>query len=146
MKKSIALWMFISVFILDFMYSLYNFIPGFANRDDNFSVSFISLLHLVPLVALIVICAFLPKIQKKTKLSAIKIGLIIYLSLDVIFGFIVLRFRFPKYFGFLFYSSSWLFDIVCIIIRYNFYRLAIDFALDVIYWDAFGFLLAESSN
>ena len=137
--------LFIAVLTCNFLYSAFNFCRGFSERENNLSFAAFSLLHLAPLVALIALCANLPKIEDRKKLSVIQKCLIAYLSADVILGLVTFSFSLPWYIGFPFYSKGWWFSIVYMI-KYEQFQLAINLFLDALYWVAFGFLLVEISE
>jgi len=145
MKKSPALRLFIAVLILDFSYDLFNYIRFFDNREDKFSSILFSLLFLVPLVALILLCTRLPKIEDKRKLSVIKKCLIVYLAVSLYLGIISSATHVPFYIGFLFYSNNWCFFINQIF-NYEQYELTVSLGIIILYWVAYGFLLSEISK
>ena len=144
-KPTKALRLFLAVLTLDFAYSLFNFCAYFSSRSDNLSAAVYSLLHFVPLVALILLCANLHRIEEKPRLSLIKKCLIAYLAFDALLGLVTFRFNLPRFIGFLFYAKGWWFYIVYMI-RYVQFDLAVNLALVVLYWVAFGFLLVEISS
>ena len=136
---------FLITLILNASYSLFNFIRYFENREENLSVFIFLILHLIPLIVLIIVSQKIPKIEDKKKLSLIQKCLIIYLSLDVFLGLVTYNFSLPIYIRFLFYSKSWLYDIVYIISE-EMYYLAVDLILDTIYWISYAYLLKDISN
>lgn len=144
-KPTKALRLFHAVLALDFAYSLFNFCAYFSSRADNLSAAVYSLLHFVPLVALILLCANHHRIEEKPRLSLIKKCLIAYLAFDALLGLVTFRFNLPRFIGFLFYAKGWWFYIVYMI-RYVQFDLAVNLALVVLYWVAFGFLLVEISS
>ena len=99
----------------------------------------------MPLVALLVICAKMQRIKDRARLSLLKNCLIAYLAADALLGLVTFRFSLPCFVGFLFYARGWWFYIV-FLIRYGQFQLAVNLALDVLYWIAFGFLLVELSD
>ena len=136
---------FLITLILNASYSLFNFIRYFESREENLSLFISLILHLIPLIVLIIVSQKIQKIEDKKKLSLIEKYLILYLSLDVFLGLVTYNFSLPRYIRFLFYSKSWLYDIVYII-RYQMYYLAADLILNVLYWISFAFLLKDISN
>lgn len=145
MKQNTKWRWFLLVLIIDFAYTLFNYILDFGERDDNLSWGLLLLLHLVPLVALIIISRKIPYFEKKSKLPLVQKCLIVYLAASVLLGLAAFSFNLPRPISFLFYSRSWWFDIVYFI-RYEMYYLAIDFAITVLYWISYAILLADISN
>ena len=136
---------FLITLILNISYSLFNFIRYFGSREENLSFLVFIILHLIPLIVLIIVSQKIPRIEDKKKLSLLQKCLIIYLSLDVFLGLVTYNFSLPSYISFLFYSKSWLYDIVYII-RYQMYYLAADLLLNILYWISYAFLLKDISN
>ena len=145
MKEKKHTILFSLVLLIELADSLFNFIRYFKIRENNLSVALSSLLHFIPLVALIALSKKIQKIEDKKKLSTIQKCLASYLALDVILGLVTFKFALPRYIGFLFFSKNWWFCIVYII-RYEQFHLAVDLAIDALYWLAFGFLLADISK
>lgn len=145
MKEKKHAILFSLVLLIELADSLFNFIRYFKIRENNLSVALFSLLHFIPLVALIAISKKVQKIEDKKKLSIIQKCLASYLALDVILGLVTFKFALPRYIGFLFFSKNWWFCVVYII-RYGQFHLAVDLAIDALYWTAFGFLLADISK
>lgn len=145
MKEKKHTILFFLVLLIELADSLFNFIRYFKIRENNFSVALFSLLHFIPLVALIALSKKVQKIEDKKKLSIIQKCLVSYLAIDVILGLVAFKFALPRYIGFLFFSKNWWFCIVYII-RYGQFQLAVDLAIDALYWLAFGFLLADISK
>ena len=143
--KNIPALFFLITLILDASYSLFNFIRNFENEWDNLLIFIFLILHFIPLIVLIIVSQKNPKIEDKKKLSLIEKYLILYLSLDVFFGLVTYNFSLPRYIRFLFYSKSWLYDIVYMI-RYQMYYLAVDLILNILYWISYAFLLKDISN
>ena len=96
-------------------------------------------------MVLIIVSQKIQKIEDKKKLSLIEKYLILYLSLDVFLGLVIYNFSLPRYIRFLFYSKSWLYDIVYMI-RYQMYYLAADLILNILFWISYAFLLKDISN
>lgn len=145
MKKNTKWRCFLLVLIIDFAYTLFNYVRNFSERDDNLSRGLLLLLNLVPLIALIIISGKIPYFQEKKKLPLVQKCLIAYLAVSVLLGLVTFKFNLPRPISFLFYSRSWWFDIVYLI-RYEMYHLAIDFAITVLYWISYAILLADISN
>ena len=145
MKEKKHAILFSLVLLIELAFSLFNFIRYFKIRENNLSVALFSLLHFIPLVALIALSRKVQKIEDKKKLSTIQKCLASYLALDVILGLVTFKFALPRYIGFLFFSKNWWFCVVYII-RYEQFHLAVDLAIDALYWTAFGFLLADISK
>ena len=145
MKQNTKWRWFLLVLIIDFAYTLFNYILDFGERDDNLSWGLLLLLHLVPLVALIIISRKIPYSEEKSKLPLVQKCLIAYLAVDVLLGLVTFKFNLPRPISFLFYSRSWWFDIVYLI-RYEMYYLAINFVITVLYWISYAILLADISN
>ncbi len=145
MKEKKHAILFSLVLLIELADSLFNFIRYFKIRENNLSVALFSLLHFIPLVVLIALSRKVQKIEDKKKLSIIQKCLVSYLAIDVILGLVTFKFALPRYIGFLFFSKNWWFCIVYII-RYGQFHLAVDLAIDSLYWVAFGFLLADISK
>ena len=144
--KAKKIWiLFLLVLAADFAQSTFYFIRYFESREDNLSVVLFSLLHLLPLVALIVLSRKVQKIEDRKTLSLIRKFLASYLALDVILGLLTFSFFLPRFIGFLFYSKNWWFCIVHMI-RYGQYDLSLDLAIDIFYWISYGIFLADISK
>ena len=145
MRKSKAGFLFIVLLAIDFAYSVFNFISGFAGRENNFLAAKNLLLSFLPLVALIFLSYKIYTIQDKTKLLRIKNGLIAYISVSVILGMAMFKLHIPNFLHFLLYSYSWWFYIVYIL-KYQMYSLCVDLAITIFYWVVYDILLVEISN
>jgi len=133
MKLNTARILFLSALIIDIVLA------------SNVLPVFYLLRRLVPLIVLISLCTILPKIQRKKIQSRIKNFLFVYLIADILLGFVAYNFRLPSSIGFLFYSKNWLSNIVYSI-QYEQIQFLLDLIPKILYWIAFGFLLAENKD
>ncbi len=148
-KKMHSKFLFIIVFFIDFLLSVFNYISNFITKEINSAQLCDSLLYsflgLLPIVPLVLISAKITKMSDVKKLLFTKFILIVYLIIDISSGVLLYNPHFPKYIRIPFYSSSWFFY-VKYIMYYRQYQLIPGLLIQVFYWTVFYLLLKEITN